>query len=229
MKKWANAAAATAAMIVGLAPSTGTALSLFRTPQNALEANVVFGSAQSGIVDVSFEGSFDFSPIGGTNEPFAGMFSYDTSVPPFQTDFSDPNVAIAVYGLDIISFQTFGQALTPLSTALLVQDAQGSFRDFYSFKVTLVFFNAAGVPIPGTSEGLIAIDLSGGAFPPVLFTSPDFPADLDLSASSDPPPTQFAQITPELSTALVLGAGLAVLGASRTERKAPRVCPDSVD
>jgi uncharacterized repeat protein (TIGR01451 family) len=157
----------------------------------ASQSNVVFTDIGGGNVQITFDGVFDFSAIGGGPEAYSATFSYDTSVPPFATP-PDPNVGIAFYELHVVNFSIFGSAVTPTFVSVLIQDGAGIFDDFFSVTVLL---SGSGLPIPNTSRGLMAIGLNAGAFPGTMFSSTAFPVNLDIFASATGAPTQFAVVS----------------------------------
>jgi len=165
-------------------------------------SNVVFTDIGGGFVEVTYQGIFDFSPIGGNTEPYAGTFVYDTSVPPSSIFLSpdpdiEPDRASYDFDLCLAEFNIFGGPVTLLHAGIVITDGEGIFNDGFRIEMIFAFFDSPGIDIPNTSEGLIDIGFTAGAFPGNMFTSIDFPTDIDIFlASSTLPPAsvQFATL-----------------------------------
>lgn len=139
--------------------------------------------AAAQIVRVDFAGVMDFSDIGGSAaEPYAGVFVYDTTVPPHESGVIN-GMAYAHYKLELVSFQMFGASTPPSHVGILVQDAilPGTCNDF--FTLTLLFA-PNGVAIRGTSRRLTAVGVNATACPATMFSSAAFPTNVDIAQAS---------------------------------------------
>ena len=139
--------------------------------------------AAAQIVRVDFAGVMDFSDIGGSaSEPYAGVFVYDATVPPFESGVIN-GMAYAHYQLNPVSFQIFGTSPPPSHVSILVQDAivPGTCNDF--FTLTLLFASN-GLAIRGTTRRLTAMGVNATACPATMFSSAAFPTNVDIAQAS---------------------------------------------
>jgi hypothetical protein len=138
-------------------------------------------SVSAEIVRVEFSGIMDFSSIGGSAaQPYAGVFVYDTAIPPFDSGCITA-YCYAHYQMNLVSFQMFGTSLSPGLLAVLVQDARtAGVSDFFTLTVN---FQPNGIPIPGTSRVMKAMGVNA-VVRPTTFSSPAFPLNLDVRQAS---------------------------------------------
>ncbi len=198
--------------------STSTLLSDISDPS---QANIVFSSVGGGLVDVSYSGAFDFSPIGGSLEPFSWSVVVDSAIAPIPS--GDPS--IVNYDLPLSSFSIFGRSFAPIGAGILLQDGTGTIGDFFTLQISLDFNNSSGIPIPGASLGLIALGVNAGAFPPDLFAGIAFPTDVNIFEDSTGS-NQFAVVNspaavPLPATLYLLFFGIGSLFITKRRRSKP--------
>ena len=170
-------------------------------------------SVSAEIVRVEFSGIMDFSSIGGSAaQPYAGVFVYDTAIPPFDSDCITA-YCYAHYQMNLVSFQMFGTSLSPGLLAVLVQDARtAGVSDFFTLTVN---FQPNGIPIPGTSRVMKAMGVNA-VVRSTTFSSPAFPLNLDVRQASTAMNDYAELITGQLLTRTVPPAVSNVVFSAQT-------------
>lgn len=161
---------------------------------NATESNVVFKTIGINLVEITFSGVFDFSSMDGGQEPYSAKFTYDTSVPPYYTE-NHVGIDIAFYSATLVEFNLFDKTVSPINTTIYVHDGSGIYDDGLYFTSTFDVYTGEGLPIPDTSQGLIAIGFTAGAYPSIMLTSDDLPRNLNVYEAATGTPTQYVNLS----------------------------------
>ena len=162
---------------------------------DSAQANVIYTDIGGGFVEISFIGEFDFSLIGGSIENFSGTCTYHDSEPPVFTDYSHPQVKIAIYNASPCQFTIFGDSIIPNFGDIYVHDGSGNYNDGFYFCVHLDYSSGDGIRIPNTTYGLIKMGVNAGAYPGNVLTSTEVPKNLNTFNSATPnPPNLYAVV-----------------------------------
>jgi hypothetical protein len=173
-------------------------------------ANVVYRGRDDGNVEISFSGTFDFTPIAGSLEPFSGHFLYQNGGPFAHGD------ADAFYSVAPTDFSIFGSPAAPVGATVYVSHGVEPSNDQFYFQVTFGY-GSSSIPIPHTSYGLESMGLNAGAYPPNVLTGWELPRNLDVMAMKTGDASLWAEYVPSTPVpvpgAVLLGAlGLSFAG-----------------